>query len=68
MSNEVTFIWTYNNRKIEEYVIPNSKTSTLKIIGVDKSNDGRYVCVVSSGPLLTVSNEAILTVITGNLF
>lgn len=68
VSNVVTFVWTYNNRKIKEDIIPNGNTSKLKIVGVDKSNDGRYVCVVSSGSLMTVSNEAFLTVITGMLF
>ena len=65
MSNDLIFSWTHNSRLLEQDNILKGDTSTIEIVGADKSNDGRYVCIVSSGSLMTLSNTATLTVITG---
>ncbi|XP_065918141.1 receptor-type tyrosine-protein phosphatase S-like isoform X3 [Dysidea avara] len=64
MSNDLIFSWTHNSRLLEQDNILKGDTSTIEIVGADKSNDGRYVCIVSSGSLMTLSNTATLTVIT----
>ena len=65
MSNDLTFSWTHNSRLLEQDNILKGDTSTIEIVGADKNNDGRYVCIVRIGSLMALSNTATLIVITG---
>ena len=62
LSFDVTFSWTHNGTIIRTQSTVNGDTSRLAISNVRYSDDGSYVCIVSSGSLSVTSNTATITI------
>ena len=61
LSSNVIFSWSHNGRSISGSSTTGD-TSILTFTSVRESDSGSYICTVSSGSVLVMSNVATLTV------